>query len=175
MVLFPIGAWAVTGSNVFVTDATSGVHAAVNSGGQLNVTGPATAAPALTYNHSTVVIENGNCFPLNGPLPAGKALVIAMVTVTVASVTTGPVSVEIGRASGTGACAGSPLNATALADTGATEFIPFPSGLDVKNGHSLGISVTSLSHDASTTVSAHGYLVPATQCQSGTGGPTGCY
>lgn len=35
-VAFPFAAFAVTGSNVFVTDATSGVHAKVNSSGQLS-------------------------------------------------------------------------------------------------------------------------------------------
>ncbi len=33
--LFPIGAWAVTGSNIFVTDATSGAHAKVDGNGNL--------------------------------------------------------------------------------------------------------------------------------------------
>src|SRR5690349_3719284 len=43
MVLFPVGAWAVTGSNVFVTDATAGTHAKVDSTGHVLVgdgTGP---------------------------------------------------------------------------------------------------------------------------------------
>ena len=37
LLLFPIGAWAVSGSNTFVTDAVSGQHASVNSAGALNV------------------------------------------------------------------------------------------------------------------------------------------
>src|SRR5712691_4185802 len=37
VVAFPLAAFAVTGSNVFVTDATSGTHAKVDSGGHLLV------------------------------------------------------------------------------------------------------------------------------------------
>jgi hypothetical protein len=37
MVAFPFAAFAVTGNNVFVTDATSGTHAKVDSGGHLLV------------------------------------------------------------------------------------------------------------------------------------------
>ncbi len=37
MVAFPFAAFAVTGSNVLVTDATSGTHAKVDSGGHLLV------------------------------------------------------------------------------------------------------------------------------------------
>ncbi len=51
---FPVAAFAVTGSNVFVTDAASGTHAKVNASGQLSVaaTGSVTAtqaAPSAFY------------------------------------------------------------------------------------------------------------------------------
>ena len=36
-VAVPVGAWAVAGSNVFVTDATTGIHAKVDSAGQMLV------------------------------------------------------------------------------------------------------------------------------------------
>ena len=35
-VAFPVGAWAVTGTNAFITDAASGQHAMVDSGGNLH-------------------------------------------------------------------------------------------------------------------------------------------
>src|SRR2546421_5985085 len=37
VVAFPFAAFAVTGSNVFITDATSGAHAKVDSGGHVLV------------------------------------------------------------------------------------------------------------------------------------------
>ena len=49
LLLFPIGAWAVAGSNVFVTDAVSGKQASVNTSGQL----------ATSENAATVVISSG--------------------------------------------------------------------------------------------------------------------
>jgi hypothetical protein len=50
LLLFPIGAWAVAGSNVFVTDFTSGKQATVNAAGQL----------ATTDNAPTVIITSGS-------------------------------------------------------------------------------------------------------------------
>src|ERR1700680_4478987 len=46
-IAFPVCAWAVSGTTVFVTDAVSGTHAKVNSLGQLSVaaTGSVTATP----------------------------------------------------------------------------------------------------------------------------------
>lgn len=49
LLLFPIGAWAVAGSNVFVTDSVSGKQASVNTSGQL----------ATSENAATVVISSG--------------------------------------------------------------------------------------------------------------------
>jgi hypothetical protein len=49
LLLFPIGAWAVAGSNVFVTDAVSGKQASVNTSGQL----------ATSENATTVLISSG--------------------------------------------------------------------------------------------------------------------
>ena len=54
MVMLPVGAFAVvSGSNVFVTDATSGKHATVNSLGQVTVADGATTA-ASSFGTMTV-------------------------------------------------------------------------------------------------------------------------
>jgi hypothetical protein len=52
MALFPVGAWAVSGSNAFVTDATTGAHASVDSSHNLQtkVNGVVTANQAPTQN-----------------------------------------------------------------------------------------------------------------------------
>jgi hypothetical protein len=50
MALFPVGAWAASGSNSFVTDAVSGQHASVNSTGALNV---AQASPKSFFSEAT--------------------------------------------------------------------------------------------------------------------------
>jgi hypothetical protein len=52
MVLFPVGAWAVSGSSVFVTDASTGAHASVDSSHNLQtkVNGVVTANQAPTQN-----------------------------------------------------------------------------------------------------------------------------
>src|SRR5689334_7825874 len=93
-IAFPVGAWAVSGSNVFVTDATSGVHAKVTSTGQLQThpNGPLTVNGSVTAGyaagsllHSPSVGGNysvqadscgsGTCQTLFKP-PAGKAAVV---------------------------------------------------------------------------------------------------
>jgi hypothetical protein len=52
MVLFPVGAWAVSGSNVFVTDATTGARASVDASHNLQtkVNGLVTANQSPTQN-----------------------------------------------------------------------------------------------------------------------------
>ena len=63
---FPVSALAVTGNNVFLTDATSGKHATVNSNGQLatQASGTVTARPqspnSLFHSEAFVVATNGN-------------------------------------------------------------------------------------------------------------------
>jgi hypothetical protein len=77
--LFPVGAWAVTGSNVFVADAGSGQRAFVSGAGQVNVT----RAGAKSYFISHFLTDPGP-----GPValkpPAGKALVITSLFFAVA-------------------------------------------------------------------------------------------
>jgi len=120
-VAFPFAAFAVTGTNSFVTDATSGVHAKVdakqnlatamhdpttgvgakvNAFGQLAtssaVTGSVTAtsnSPSEEYNFT----NNANqqlpnfCANITPAVPAGKALVATSISVGVNQATTGPV------------------------------------------------------------------------------------
>ena len=69
LLLFPIGAWAVTGSNVFVTDSTSGAHAKVDAKQNVNtaihdpVSGQGASVTlgsgSLGYLHTTAHIADG--------------------------------------------------------------------------------------------------------------------
>jgi hypothetical protein len=105
MVLLPVGAWAVTGSNMFVTDAASGRHAAVdaknglvaavhdagtgksaavNSSGQLQVGGSVTAnvaspASLLPINTAAFSLSSGLTSVFNPP--AGNAAIVTTITV----------------------------------------------------------------------------------------------
>jgi hypothetical protein len=199
LLLFPIGAWALTFSNVAITDpggvnqanvdaqhnldtatrdAVSGVAAKVNSLGQqlAAVTGSVTATPtplSASFDNETPVGQPSPCTSLTPTVPAGKALVVTSVTVAVSFVTTGPVVVSL-----VAATPGSPCNGLSNADIsevsgrGETEFIPFPQGYPIKAGHVLGLNVSSGSGDASMFVTVKGYWVSTTCTVSGP--PTGC-
>jgi hypothetical protein len=71
LLLFPIGAWAVAGSNVFVTDSVSGKQASVNTSGQLatseNAASVLIAAGTATVNpnSSTLLFINTNVSAYN--------------------------------------------------------------------------------------------------------------
>src|SRR3954468_11693229 len=65
MVMLPVGAMAVTGSNVFVTDATSGARAKVDTAGnvQSKVSGGSVVAPPAAPN---AMIRGGAVIASNG-------------------------------------------------------------------------------------------------------------
>jgi len=71
--LFPVGAWAVSGSNVFVTDSNSGTHAMVDSAGQLHAV--ANVAGFKSWFVSSASSLTGTYVARVTP-PAGKALVV---------------------------------------------------------------------------------------------------
>jgi hypothetical protein len=114
MVMLPVGAWAVvSGSNVFVTDATSGVRAHLTSKGELethlnqalSVTGAVTATqtpPSKEYHAQTYATTVG-CVDIAVP-PAGYAIVITSVTM---DTTTANSYTVMSRFNGAD-CAGSP-------------------------------------------------------------------
>jgi hypothetical protein len=76
--LFPVGAWAVSGSSVFVTDSTSGKHASVDSEGQLHVV--ANVAGAKSWMQSDSPSLAGAYAP-RVVVPVGKALVVRQIHV----------------------------------------------------------------------------------------------
>jgi hypothetical protein len=177
LLLFPVAAWATTGTTVFLTDHTTGKTATVNSVGALTVAGSVTAAPtppSLTYN--VVESASGACSNVTPAVPAGEALVVTSMTIWVTSVTTGPVVVDIDAGTTASPCSASNnLNNLSLPNSGSSVIVPFPSGLAFKTGHTVSAALSSSSGDAHVEVSVHGYLVPSTQCHTSSGGPVGCH
>ena len=199
---FPVAAFSVTGSSTNIVDpvtaankakvdvkgnlytatrdAVSGTAAKVNSLGQLSVaaTGSVTATPtppSASYTSEAFATESGGaCSSITPTVPAGKALIVTSITVSMSSVTTGPVVADL-----VSATPGSPCGFLSFADgiwiSGAkvSQVITIPSGFPVKPGHVLGVEMFSTSGDAAGPFFVHGYLVSSTLCTV-SGPPTGC-
>jgi hypothetical protein len=173
---FPVAAFAVSGSNVFVTDAHSGAHAAVNAAGGLSVAGTVTATPTppnASYTSFTDASELLPCDQVTPPVPAGRALVVTSITVMMAS-GTGPIEVMAEAATPGSTCSlVHTIDEVAIANAGLSQTFSLPSGVPVKAGQVIGISIGGGSGDALLTVSVHGYLVSSHLCTV-SGPPAGC-
>jgi hypothetical protein len=169
----------ISGSNVFVTNATTGTHAVVNSLGQLSVaaTGSVTATPtppSASYTKIGGASEASGCSGVTVAVPAGKALIVTSITVDMRSVTTGPVEVLPGAATPGTPCGFLTSAAdVSISGAGVNQIIPFPSGFPVKAGHVVGLVMFGGSGDANAVVTVNGYLVSSTLCTV-TGPPIGC-
>ena len=176
-ILFPVGAWAVTGSNVFITSASTGAHAAVSSTGALSVTGSVNAnqaLPASTFTSFSGAAESTGCNRVTPPVPAGKALVVTSVNVAVSFVTTGPVFVAVDAASGASPCGAiESVDESYVPGTKTSEDVQIPSGVAIKAGHAVGVFLQSASGDAQAVVHVHGYYVSSSLCTV-SGPPQGC-
>ncbi|MDP9334683.1 MAG: hypothetical protein M3Q30_15450 [Actinomycetota bacterium] len=181
LLLFPIGAWALTFSNVAITDPGGVNQAKVNAFGQLSVTaaGSVTATqtpPNASWTETFTGFETaGICSTVSSPVPAGKALVVTSITVYVESVTAATATVSVHAAT-----PGSPCTSRLSADyvgaiaRGESKVIPFTSGFPVKPGRVIGLTIGSTSGNAVALVTTHGYLVSSTLCTV-TGPPAGCH
>ena len=173
---FPVTAFAVTGSSVFVTDSHSGVHAAVNAAGGLSVAGTVTATPSppnASYTNFTEASELVPCDQATPPVPAGRALVVTSITVMMAS-GTGPIEVTAEAAHPGSSCAlVSPIDEVGIAGSGQSQTFSLPSGVPVKAGQVVGLSIGGGSGDALLSVGVHGYLVSSHLCTV-SGPPAGC-
>jgi hypothetical protein len=184
VVLFPLGAWAVTGSNIFVTDATSGAHAKVDSNGNLQTkvsSGSVNATPAAPNQQyiSTVTFSDvgPKCKTLVTP-PTGKAVVITTVHFQVRTYDNGPNTRlgDLGHSGSSGCTSGNValdgvsfignVPAGNIWQGAASQELDFPSGVAVANGHTLTASVAG-GPDDNWRITAFGYLVDATKCTTG--------
>ena len=184
VVLFPLGAWAVTGSNVFVTDATSGAHAKVDSNGNLQTkvsSGSVNATPAAPNQQfiGTVTFSDvgPKCKTLVTP-PTGKAVVITTVHFQVRTYDNGPNTRlgDLGHSGSSGCTSGNValdgvsfignVPSTNIWQGVASQELDFPSGVAVANGHTLTVSVAG-GPDDNWRITSFGYLVDATKCTTG--------
>jgi hypothetical protein len=179
-VALPVGAWAVSGTTVFVTDSVSGKTASVNARRQLNVaaSGSVTATPtppSASFDQFSVVAEDQMCEPVISTVPTGKALIVTSVTVDVRVGTTGPFAVYLYAATPGSPCGTviADLDISEVPGAGHSEAIPFPEGLPIKAGHIVGVLLNGGSEDAQAYVNTKGYLVSSNMCTV-SGPPTGC-
>jgi len=169
-ILFPVGAWAVTGSNLFVTDATSGVHAVVSPAGALNV---APAPPSKLF-HSPELRANGvdSCTKVvdsSLPYPLGGGGTMAEVITGIEVTVTGTPGMfwQMHRAAN---CTDSGVRSFWVDSTpgGMPNYqgvqIEFPSGLAIPKGQGLYVLTSG---DADVFVMASGYLVPGASVPAG--------
>ena len=174
LILFPVSAFAVaSGSNVFVTDHTTGVRARVDGSGKLDtnatVSGSVVARPAAPdklFSHSvTSVATGGTCMHVAAP-PAGHALVVTSVEVSV--ITGAPLSGIVTREP-VAIC--TPVDnpdieaSVGLENEPSSFVVPFPSGVPIPQGDDLNFSFTTTGSTL-VVVSVHGYLVAASVCES---------
>ncbi|MDQ1457468.1 MAG: hypothetical protein QOH28_3088 [Actinomycetota bacterium] len=171
VVAFPFAAFAVTGNNVFVTDATSGVPAKVDASGNLQaklnattvgVTGNVGAPAAATnFAHGIVnVVASGSstCVNLLSP-PTGKALVVG--TISIDTYEDGSPNLNYSRFWRSAGCASDQI-ATHTPNGPGTQQLLIQPGVTVKAGQALSVQAvnagtTSLGAD----IAVFGYLVPA--------------
>jgi hypothetical protein len=174
VVAFPFAAFAVTGNNVFITDFTSGAHAKVDSGGNVQAKvngGNLNANPtqqAANMFTSTAGAGATGCVVLAAP-PAGKALIVTSVKENIWNNTPGDlVEPQIYRMTGNCPTPTNPVSKdTNNVGTDQTIVVPFPSGLPIPSGSKLAAQVVETSGDlAPVLFTVNGYLVPASQCQS---------
>jgi hypothetical protein len=172
-VAFPVGAWAVSGSSVFVTDQTTGKTAAVNSSHQLSVTGTVTmptgsivrthfAAPGPDWNFVQPNDCSSGCARLIKP-PTGKALVVTSITADTDSFTNSEQIVVARSADGT--CSAASLDefpqVIGVAGLGHTE-VDYPTaGLTVPAGKALCVLYNHGVGNITAFVEAVGYTVPS--------------
>jgi hypothetical protein len=174
MALFPVAAWGISTSSVFLTDPHTNAHAAITKEGQLSTRVSGTVftqvSPGASYNAVQLLDQTkSGCSPVTAPVPSGHALVVTSVTVTVKIVASGPVDADLYVGA---ACTQLAAGLTA-AGPGQSVTLPLPSGLPIKPGHRLFVNLSSQSGNAAVLVDTNGFYAPSTQCTVA-GPPVGC-
>ena len=176
-VALPAGAWAIDPSPVYVTDSVTGKTATVNPSGQLAVDGTA-GAPVIAANMFVRTRELQNIDTAN-PVPvvcvrppAGAALVVTSVGLDLGDDANGrPARADLQVVSPTTTTDCSltgPLQYydTRYFTTRGTQEVPFPSGLPIRNGHALRITLSSSNQTSRLLATVKGYVVPTAQSAS---------
>lgn len=175
LLMLPIGAWAVTGSGVFITDGPSGTQARVNSAGQLLV-GPAGLKTLISHG----IRNDTTTFKKIFESPADKAIVVTSVTI----------NTFVATAVGSGKYFSIAVSKT---DASCSTVVRDSSGYTVANVNPPGVGVITLPFvpgfvippgralcASNTTpasliaeVYAYGYMVPGASVPVGAASPAG--
>jgi hypothetical protein len=170
MALFPVGAWAVSGSNSFVTDAASGQHASVNSTGALNV---AQASPKSFFSAASTTQSTSDFVELFRA-DASHAFIVTSIVFNVSSIGTPGSRLRLAVSRGNSSCDKVALDPASniapiyFTPSGVGTVVePFQPGFVVPAHRALCIANSdpaSLFGD----VLAYGFKVPAGSAPSGT-------
>jgi hypothetical protein len=155
----------------------AGSWAAGNAGSSLMA---ASSLPKgnVDYNITNNTLQTDTCDNITPAIPAGQALTVTSVSVGVNIATTGPVDTWIEAGTPSSPCsvsAGHFIAYQIQSNPIGTMNFPLPSGVTFKSGETVSVGIHAASGDARGDVTVHGFLVPASQCQSAPGGnPVGC-
>jgi hypothetical protein len=159
-IAFPIGAWAVTGSNVFVTDATSGKTAKVDATGHVlsKVSGAVVAvtrpADYSQWKRYSISVNSSGCAVLATPTN-GNAVVIVSLSVDYWYNPSAETTDYGMLSTGTSCIGGFDFISAPPGGIGHVS-IPYEPGLI----STTGFSITRVAGDAYFTVTATGYEIP---------------
>ena len=169
LLLFPVGAWALTFSNVAITDPGGTYQAKVNSLGQLStsatVSGSVTPAAPSSMVLRTGGISSGIHSIFTGS-PTGKALVITSLTVSydynLGAVPPRAVTVTLWAV---GVTCSTSAQVIGSATTSAPQpmTLPFPTGVSVGPNRALCLEA-SADQSIGVRYILNGYYIPASQC-----------
>jgi hypothetical protein len=170
-VAFPFAAFAATGNNVFVADATTGAQAKVNGFGQLSTVATVTGTAAATSPNNMFTVLVTTAFPDCGIVPqrTGWAVVVTNATISVSGITAHPGSdADVLLSADTKSGCGGPLTTFAhdVLSTDTPYNHSFGAGVSIKNGHFLDVSSFG-NGSATAEVSVSGYYVPSAACTTG--------
>jgi hypothetical protein len=161
-VALPVGAYAVSGTSVFITDHSSGSHAAVSASGALQTAAQPTIGGVSLFADA---IGPGNACAFFTP-PAGKAFVVTAIDLIPLGASPATVEVEIDVFSSSALSCGGSTHNLAFGRFGSDnpQLIPLSPGIGVAHGHYLNLTVVSASRLGYAKV--YGYYVPSAACSA---------
>jgi hypothetical protein len=150
MVMLPVGAFAVSGTNSFITDQATGKHATVTGAGQLVTTG----ASLKNLGPSAPIGMNGTCKKVQTVGGSGGYIAQSL-TIAWHDLTPGSDFLDVWR---NNAC-DSPIAFVEVPTPSGSISISLGNGVAIKAGQSL--SATSFGpHPTGWVINAPGYSVP---------------
>jgi len=156
----PVGASAVTRSNVYITDRVTGGHAGVDASGRL-----ATAdVPAVGSILASGLAIGGTPECAFVTPPAGKALVITGVELAPHGAAAGTEAQANVYVHANGSCSGTIIHSVAFAyfSSDQPQEVTMSPGVGLKTGHFIGLGDNTIGTDMWVTL--YGYYIPASQC-----------